>query len=47
MKYSYSPKYTLEISGKIYINKIIGQVISANPVKWSWIRIPLESGLDV
>jgi hypothetical protein len=35
MKYSYSPKYPLEISGKIYINKIIGQVFSENPVKWS------------
>lgn len=44
MKYSYSPKYPLEISTKIYINKIIGQVISAKPVKWLGQKYPLNPG---
>jgi len=47
MKYSYSPKYPLEFSAKIYINKIIGQVFFGKPCKMVGIEIPIESGLDI
>jgi hypothetical protein len=47
LKYYYSPKYPLEISAKIYINKKIGQVFFGKPCEMVRIKIPLESGLDV
>ncbi len=43
MKYSYSPKYPLEISEKIYINRKIGQVFSVNHCEVVGIEIPIES----
>jgi hypothetical protein len=46
MKYFYSPKYPLEISAKIYINKNRSSLFG-KPCEMVGIKIPIESELDV
>jgi hypothetical protein len=47
MKYSYSPKYPLEISAEIYINKKNRSSFFGKPCEMVGIEIPIESGLDI